>query len=244
MARNFATWVSGKKCTGSVTPGAKALMAGVLEFESRATNLGIYNCRTVRGGSDTSVHAEGRAIDIGMPMRSGRPTSHGHALCKLLIDNADKLGLQAVIYDRKIYSKKSPNGRAYTGVHPHYDHLHVELSWNAANKLTLATVRAVLKGEAPKPAPKPTPKPEPKPTLKKLPVLSKGDRDDVLVPFLKRFFWAKPPNQDEVFGTGLQAKVRAYQLSKGLVGDGVVGPLTYRKIASGGTKLPAGYEAP
>lgn len=88
--------------------------------------------------------------------------------------------------------------------------------------------------------------PKPPAGKKPLPVLSRGDRDKVLVPFLKRFFYGptKAPNYDEHFGAGTQAKVRTYQLAQGLVADGVVGPKTWKKIVSGGTKLPEGYAAP
>src|SRR5688572_28868667 len=47
-------------CTGAPEPGAKALMAWALATYGKQglKNLGIYNCRTVRGGSTTSLHGE------------------------------------------------------------------------------------------------------------------------------------------------------------------------------------------
>jgi hypothetical protein len=142
----FSTWYAATGCTGSARPGARALMAYVLQAFPRATNLGIYNCRNARGTTTFSPHAEGRAIDVGFPLTSnGRGSSHGYALVNALLKaGPSRLGIQAIIYDRKIWSAKTPGGRPYTGVHPHYDHVHVEMTRKAANEVTLATVRAVL----------------------------------------------------------------------------------------------------
>lgn len=142
----FAPWTAATKCSDGPTPGARALMKFLTETVPGAKSMGIYNCRPVRGGSARSVHSEGRALDVGMPMDGGHGSAAGHTLVQLLRPVADKLGIQAIIYDRKIWSAKSPgpDGRPYTGANPHYDHLHVELTRTAGAKLTLATVRKVL----------------------------------------------------------------------------------------------------
>lgn len=231
MARVFASWAPASRCTGSATPGCKALMAGVLEYEPRAKNLGIYNCRNVRGGSTTSLHGEGRAIDIGLPMEDGRPTEVGMTLMRELLDNADKLGIQALIYNRKIYSAKSPNGRDYNGVNPHYDHIHVELSWVAAQKLNLATVRAVLHGRSPG-----------KPSVSKKPTAGKygteykgkiGDRSVELwdrgedVALLQRFLGLK---DDGYFGKKTEDAVKTWQFSQDFQANGKVGKRGWARI--------------
>lgn len=146
----FAPWTGATRCTDGATPGARALMAWVLANTAGARSLGIYNCRTVRGGSTTSTHGEGRALDIAMPMSSGRGSPAGRRLVALLAKDAAKLGIQALIYDRTIWSAKSPSGRRYTGVHPHYDHVHVELTRTAGAKLTKATISSVLSGTSSK----------------------------------------------------------------------------------------------
>lgn len=84
------------------------------------------------------------------------------------------------------------------------------------------------------------PAPAPKPSTKKFPILTKGDSHE-LVPFLKRFLFRNPPNQDNKFGKLTYHEVRRYQKEQRLVVDGVVGPKTWAAIAAGGTKLPAGY---
>jgi hypothetical protein len=144
MSFNFAPWEGATNCTGSVTPGASHLLAWCREAYPQGGSMGIYNCRTVVGGSTTSLHGEGRALDWGMPMVGGRGSPAGHELVRRLGENGQRLGIQAIIYDRQIWSARSPDGRPYTGQHPHYDHLHIELTWNAARNLTLATLRSVL----------------------------------------------------------------------------------------------------
>lgn len=138
----FVPWEPATQCTGSATPGAQALARWIIEeYGSKgAMNWGIYNCRDVVGGATTSLHGEGRAFDCGFPV--GDPD--GDALLKRLLKAPGRLGIQAIIYERVIYSAKSPKGRPYTGLAPHYDHLHIELSREAGQKLTYATIKSVL----------------------------------------------------------------------------------------------------
>jgi peptidoglycan hydrolase-like protein with peptidoglycan-binding domain len=153
MSYPFSPWEAAKNCTGNATAGAGALLAWLqANRQPPGRSLGIYNCRNVTGSSTTSLHGEGRAIDWGTPLGGdGKGTSEGRALVDLLGSNADKIGLQCIIYDRTIWSKRSPDGRPYEGVNPHYDHLHIELTWQAARELTLATVVAVLGGTGDRP---------------------------------------------------------------------------------------------
>lgn len=144
----FADWYAATGCTGSARQGARALMRYALDTYDRAKNWGIYNCRETRSGGSYSPHAEGRAIDVAFPLAGdGTGSSYGHAFVNALLQGGpSKLGIQAIIYDRTIWSAKSPNGRPYTGASPHYDHVHVEMTRAAANSVTLATVRSVLDG--------------------------------------------------------------------------------------------------
>lgn len=148
MVYNFDPWQGASRCTGGPEPGAVALMKVILRRHPRGRSLGIYNCRTVRGGSTTSLHGEGRALDVGFPMNNGRGSAAGYALVKQLGERGQKLGIQAIIYDRKIWSAKSPGGRAYTGAAPHYDHVHVELTKDAARTLNVNDIEKILSGKA------------------------------------------------------------------------------------------------
>jgi len=134
-------------CTDGPAPGARALMAWFLGAyaDLGGHNLGIYNCRAVRGGSTTSLHGEGRAVDFGV-----RPLSAawGWDLANLLVRNSRALGIQCVIWDRHIWSGSHADAgwRDYGGASPHTDHLHVELSWDAARTLTPERIHEVLHG--------------------------------------------------------------------------------------------------
>lgn len=145
MIPRMAPYQGASTCTGSVTPGARAMMAFWLEeYEPVARSLGIYNCRTVRGGSTTSLHGEGRACDLGVPV-----TSQGHAVMweflNRLAPHAYRLGIQYIVFDRQQWSyKRPPGGDYYGGAHPHRDHTHLELTWKSARNLNLATLRAVV----------------------------------------------------------------------------------------------------
>jgi len=138
----FPVWEEANHCSGSATPGAQALMRWIIETYGPlgAQNWGIYNCRDVRGASTTSAHAEGRALDVGFPI--GDPDAN--RLLARLLKVPGRLGIQAIIYERRIYSRITPAGRPYTGLVPHVDHLHIELTREAGQKLTYATVKRVL----------------------------------------------------------------------------------------------------
>ena len=143
----WADYQGASNCTGTAAQGARHLLAWLLESYPGSRSLGIYNCRTVRGGSTTSLHGEGRAVDLDPDRTRG---ANGHAVGRSLVarlgEHGQRLGVQAVIYNREIWSQRSPEGRYYGGVHPHNDHLHIELTRAAGSNLTLATLRAVLGG--------------------------------------------------------------------------------------------------
>lgn len=119
-------------------------------------NLGIYNCRTVRGSVQRSVHGDGRACDFGFPLVAGRANPAGWDLVRLLLPHVDQLGVQQIIWDRTIWNARTPNGGPYSGVSPHTDHIHAELTRNAAQTLTRARVRSIVTPPPPqRPAPSP-----------------------------------------------------------------------------------------
>jgi hypothetical protein len=106
------------------------------------SNLGIYNVRAVRGSKTVwSVHAEGRAIDVGFPTE---PAGHaeGHRLAGLLVRHHAELGVQQVIWARQIWRNTIGTWRPYNGVSPHLDHVHAELTRAAAAGLTAEQITA------------------------------------------------------------------------------------------------------
>lgn len=216
-----------RSCTGSAAPGARALMSWFLGAYSTqgGRNLGIYNCRTVAGSATTSLHGEGRAADLGVPVGAG----WAQTLADQLRLNSAELGIQCVIHNRKIWSGSYPTAgwRTYTGTNPHLDHLHVELSRSAAGTLTAERVQQVLGGGG-QPGPGPAPNPGSRPTLRRG---AKGD----LVREVQRILNAWYPTLlalavDGDFGPKTEARVRYMQERAGLAVDGIVGPQTWGRL--------------
>lgn len=220
----FVAHEGAKECTGGPSAGAAALLAW-LQCNSAppGRSLGIYNCRSVRGSSTKSLHGEGRALDWGLPLApDGTGTDHGRELVDLLGAHAHLLGLQCVIYDRRIWSRRSPEGREYGGASPHYDHLHIELSRAAARDLTLATVVDVLGGTA---SPAVTPD---------TPTVRAGSRGPV-VRALQEALGAcgfDVEGIDGIFGPRTEAAVRAFQQHHALDVDGIAGRQTWTTISA------------
>lgn len=220
----FASYDGATECTGGPSAGAAALLAW-LECNSAppGRSLGIYNCRTVRGSSTRSLHGEGRALDWGLPLGAdGKGTAHGRALVDLLGAHAHLLGVQCVIYDRRIWSRRSPDGRDYGGASPHYDHLHIELSRSSARDLNLATIVDVLGGTA-------TPQLGPD-----CPKVRRGSRG----PYVRALQEAlthrgiNPGRIDGVYGPGTESAVRTFQTRTGLHVDGITGRQTWTALAA------------
>lgn len=133
-------------CVGSAQPGARAMMAYWLEVSRPVgTSMGIYNCREVRGSTFLSQHSCGSAVDLGVPAISGSGHPTMWAFLNRLAPYCKRLGVQHIIFARKVWSaSRPPEGATYNGVHPHWDHTHLELTRAAAQGLTLATLRSVL----------------------------------------------------------------------------------------------------
>ena len=143
-----------RKCVGGERPGARALQNYLLteidKLEGCETiDSGIYNCRPVRGGTARSTHSEGRAGDLGVRTPEGMwPTKEIkepgiRAWCDRLIDHADELGIQYVIYARQS-RKPGQKWVRYTGSSPHFDHIHWEMTREAAEALTPDMVARAL----------------------------------------------------------------------------------------------------
>lgn len=132
-------YAGAKTCTQGPTTGARGAMSWFMAkyADDGGLNAGIYNCRAIRGGRTTSLHGEGRAIDAAIRPYSAK---YGTELADLIRRHSAELGVQCVIWNRRIWSGYYDEWRTYTGVNPHVDHLHVELTWAAANRSTAATV--------------------------------------------------------------------------------------------------------
>lgn len=92
----------------------------------RAAFPGIRTFYTSGG----DVHAAGRALDV--MVERGSPL--GTQVADFLVEHAQALGVQLVIWDRTIWvatANRAPTSSPYTGESSHTDHVHVELSPDA-----------------------------------------------------------------------------------------------------------------
>ncbi len=132
------------QCTGSMTPGASQLGQFVGDHFDGVQAIQGYNCRTIGGSNNLSLHATGRAIDIMLPLDGSwndddaAANALGDPIANWLVENAEYIGVQLIIWDRVIWngSRSGTKHRSYGGVHPHHDHLHVEVNYDGADRNT------------------------------------------------------------------------------------------------------------
>lgn len=118
--------------------GTKALEEAIRavwpELGGLRSVYGCWNPRRIVGSSSWSLHAEGRAIDVGVPVVAKQ---HGWELSCELVAHRTVYGVQRVIWDGHIWSVEQIKGwrelHAST-VNKHRDHIHVEQYWAAALK--------------------------------------------------------------------------------------------------------------
>jgi hypothetical protein len=92
-------------------------------------------------GRQRDQHEEGRAVDFMMRDHGG---AEGDRLAEWLLTNHAAIGLQGLIWaGTEWYPSHPPRVDNYTGTNPHTDHVHVELSPEAAN-LPATVMRARL----------------------------------------------------------------------------------------------------
>ena len=120
----------GAACRGGLTPAAVALRTAITRATG-ITDIGGYACRAnTASPSRLSVHAVGRALDV--MVRGDR----GDRLADALVRDAASLGVQLVIWRRRIWRSGSGGLRAYGGPNPHTDHIHVEVFASAPEGTT------------------------------------------------------------------------------------------------------------
>lgn len=128
--------------SGGARKGALALMTYVVNRWG-VLNSGIYNPRDVCGNPwphtscRLSAHLEGRACDFGI-RPFGDPK--GTQIAAWLIENRYILGVEEIIWDRRMWRANSPWWVPYRGRSDHRDHVHVTLSPGKADSLTLAAL--------------------------------------------------------------------------------------------------------
>lgn len=93
------------------------------------TNIGGFSDRNIGGTSTKSDHAYGLALDF----MGAKQDVADH-----LVKNADRLGVDYVIYNSRIWSaERADEGwRPYNGASPHTDHVHASFLAEGANWMT------------------------------------------------------------------------------------------------------------
>ncbi len=142
---------SSSNCSGGFTDGAASLRAFVIDtWSPPVTSVGGYSCRAMVCGSGscgTSVHGLGRAIDIMIDGTTPEGLRVGDQIRNFLYNNAERLGIQRIIWDRGIWSANQDGWRSYSGPNPHTDHLHVEVNIEASQKSNLTEGLFVAESE-------------------------------------------------------------------------------------------------
>lgn len=130
-------WIGEDGCGGGLLEGSAVLRDYLLLYFPQAWSIGGYACRPIVGDpNNMSVHATGRALDVMIETVDGSNADNtaGDPIGNWLIEHAEFIGIQMIIWDRWIWqaSLDPPKDHYYSGEHPHNDHLHVELSVEAA----------------------------------------------------------------------------------------------------------------
>ncbi|MFK7986977.1 MAG: hypothetical protein AB8I08_13210 [Sandaracinaceae bacterium] len=124
------------RCAGGHLPGTAQLGTYLTGRFAGASRFEGYNCRrNTADPSRMSMHGTGRALDVYVPLSSGDADNGlGDPIANWLIENADALGVQFIIWDRTKWnvSYSGRKDRSYGGSHPHHDHLHIELNARGA----------------------------------------------------------------------------------------------------------------
>lgn len=118
-------------------PGTSELREYLLARFPGVLNYGTYCCRQNSNRlTHLSVHAIGRAIDLGVPTIGGdADNTVGDEVANFLVENAEYIGIQRVIWDHTYWNGE--RGFGSLGGSPHVNHLHVELSLAGAARETL-----------------------------------------------------------------------------------------------------------
>lgn len=144
-------WCEHPACTRA-HPGTSEIAEYILRRWPTTINSGVYGCRrNTNNGGFLSVHAVGRAIDISVPLSGGdADNTLGDEIANWLMTNAEHIGIQRVGWDGMWFNGERGFGarmcqrtcgdndypQGCWPCNPHVDHLHIEVSVDAANRNT------------------------------------------------------------------------------------------------------------
>lgn len=118
--------------TGTVAL-ARAIRAAYPELSTLDGVYGCYNPRRIAGSRAWSLHAEGRALDVGV---GASANALGWQLACELVQDRIIYGTMRVMWDKHIWSIERPTDWRRLGAssQQHTDHLHIEQYWRAAQR--------------------------------------------------------------------------------------------------------------
>ena len=218
----YTNWHDGRK-PGAPWNGPSPNVRAILAYCNKRwglTDLGCYGVRPIKGGTRWSAHAFGAAQDISYRGGPDRAVIESEVI-PFLVDNADALGLQRVHdYWAKRYWQ---SGRGWINRPPggRNDHLHVETTAEAWGETRSVEERL----GAPAPA---QGKPAKWVTVK---LGDQGDGVRKVQEVLRREGYKNSSGKkllviDSDYGPNTDKRTRQYQADRGLVSDGIVGPIT------------------
>ncbi len=118
-------------CTPAL-PGTKALDKYLRDTYAGTGYGGLFCCRQNSADLDVpqlSVHAIGRAIDLMVAEENGDANNGiGDAVANWLVENAEFIGIQRVIWDKAFWNGQKGFGLLSSKSSAHTNHLHIELS--------------------------------------------------------------------------------------------------------------------
>lgn len=236
---------------GKRQPGTEALVRAIQAHTAGGLwNNGTYSVRTMRGKSQMSVHATGRAADLSRRKTNNHPGSSRTYLlevCDWFIHNADEMGLELLCdyqwtgqlsngqpaaariwkCDRLSWKPQRPGAIMYGGSG---DWLHLELSPAFAATADWVKDLVATMPTPSGPAPMP-PKPDEPPAYSGKP--SKEGSTGVKVQMIQQRLNLRGydcGHADSKFGPRTDAAVRRFQMDHGLLVDGIVGPKTWAAL--------------
>ena len=139
------------ECADGPRSGALAFRDAVRATWPGLTDLGVYNCRRARGGSALSAHADGRAVDFGLPAGCGN--GEGQAIASELVARSAAYGITRVLVcelEWQVGESWSTPSESLQHLHDGTTgpaHIHVELSQQAADEMTADYVARGLSPE-------------------------------------------------------------------------------------------------
>jgi hypothetical protein len=127
--------------TQVIPPGVKAIREGAAaHFGIELAFAQVIRAKS-RCDADRSEHCECGAIDLFPP---NEDFVLGRRMFDFFVANEDVLGIQSVIFNRRVIGFGNTSERDYTGENPHVDHVHVGVNREARQSVTPAMVEECL----------------------------------------------------------------------------------------------------